>query len=332
MISVTIVTYNSADVILDCLDSLLASEGETLRIAIVDNCSEDDTVQVVREWGLKLPAGLEEMSVSAADHPTADVTLLRSQVNLGFAGGVNRGLEFLSRDSKADLFWILNPDCQVESDTAAAFRRCACASGAFSLMGSRILYREAPGLIQTDGGRVSVWTGICRSINQGADPRFAIRPRVEDIDFVPGASILASRAFIETAGLMREDYFLYYEEVEWASRRGALPFVLCHEARVHHHGGTAIGSGSITRRASPFALYFNYRNRMRYLMHVRPVSLPVSCAASLARIIKLAGKGAFFEAWAALLGMFQLPPPKRVRARLSESAFEYAFGCRGRHA
>ncbi|WP_294606468.1 glycosyltransferase family 2 protein [uncultured Roseovarius sp.] len=328
MIAVIIVTYNSEDIIRNCLDSLARSEGEALRVVICDNASTDATVQVVRDWSAERRVDFDEIYAPATGQPTADFTLLRSPRNLGFAGGVNRGLEFLLRDAQCDLFWLLNPDCEIETTTASAFRRRAHTSGAFSLMGSRILYCDAPGLIQSDGGRVGRWTGICRNLNQGGDPRFAIRPDARDIDFISGASVVASRDFIEAVGLMREDYFLYYEEVEWAARRGDLPLLLCNEALVHHQGGTAIGSGSITRRASPLALYFNYRNRMRYLAQVNPIALPVSCLASLARILKLAVHRAWPEAWAALLGMFQLPPPSWVRAVLSEDAAEYAFGRR----
>lgn len=329
MIAVIIVTYNSADVIRSCLESLTRSEGETVRVVVVDNASTDATVQTIRDWAAGRPGSFQECPAHMPGPPRAQCTLVRSEVNLGFAGGVNLGLEAQMADPDCDLFWILNPDCEVEPTTAAAFRRCADASGRFALMGSRILYLEAPGLVQSDGGRVGRWTGICRNINQGLGPKAARRPEAGFLDFISGASMVASRHFIETAGLMRADYFLYYEEVEWAARRGSLPLVLCEEALVHHHGGTAIGSGSVTRRASPLALYFNYRNRMRFVAQVRPWALPVAGMASLARIVKLALQRAWPEARAALLGLFQLPPPEAVRSMLSEEAAEHAFGRRG---
>jgi len=332
MLSVIIVTYNSADVIRDCLESLILSEDEKLKIVIVDNASTDETDVVIRKWSAEKPISFDEVPVRAEGQPEADLTLIRSHVNIGFAGAVNHGISFQMQDPDCDLFWILNPDCEVEVTTATSFRECADCSPIFALMGSRILYREAPGLIQSDGGRVGYWTGICRNVNQGVSPELAIRPEEEVLDFLSGASVVASRHFIETVGLMRENYFLYYEEVEWAARRGELPLMLCKNALVHHIGGTAIGSGSVTRRASPFALYFNFRNRMRFLAHVRPWVLPVSYMASLARIMKLASQNAWPEAWAALLGMCQLPPPKAVRAILSEDAAKCAFGKRSARA
>mgnify|MGYP006279881287 FL=1 len=192
-------------------------------------------------------------------------------------------------------------------------------------MGSRIIYLEPPGLIQSDGGRVGRWTGLCRNVNQGADPSGTMRPAAEELDFISGASVVASRRFLETAGLMPEHYFLYYEEVEWAARRGELPLVLCDDAVIHHHGGTAIGTGAVNRLPTPFAHYFNYRNRMRYIRRQRPLALPVTYLASLARVTKLFALGARAEAGSALRGMHGCPPPRAVRDRLSPEAAALAF-------
>lgn len=330
MIGVIVVTYCSGDVILACLDSVIASSGAQLKIVVCDNDSPDDTVVRIRAWADGRGLDFRETSEPDECRPGAAVTLIRSSINVGFAGGVNRGLEFLMKDTACDLFWLLNPDCEVAPGAAAAFRRRADEVGDFALMGSRILYREEPGLIQSDGGQVGRWSGICRNLNQGADPAQTPHPEPADLDFISGASALASRKFVETVGLLEEDYFLYYEEVDWAARRGDLRLVLCDEALVHHHGGTAIGSGSVKRRASPFAIYFNYRNRMRYVARFRPVALPTAYLATLARVAKLATERAWVEAWAALLALHQLPPPRGVRDLLSPEAAELAFGRRGR--
>ncbi|MFX0547534.1 glycosyltransferase family 2 protein [Roseovarius sp. S1116L3] len=325
MLAVVIVTYNSSDVIVPCLESLIKSKDEILKILIVDNASTDATIHKIREWSSTKSITYDERSNKVDSLIEADCTLLRLSVNCGFAGAVNQGLTSQMRDPKCDIFWILNPDCEVEVETASAFKKCARSTEQFSFMGSRILYRETPGLIQSDGGRVGYWTGICRNVNQGSNPEIAIRPDPTTLDFISGASLVVSRKLIETIGLMREDYFLYFEEVEWASRRGDLPLVLCEDALVHHHGGTAIGSGSVTRLASPLALYFNYRNRIRFIGGVRPIALPISLMASAARIGKIFSKGAWPEAWAGLLGLCQLPPPNSVRSAISEDAAKFAF-------
>jgi len=331
-IGVAVVTFNASDYIAECLDSLLASDHADLRVAICDNDSSDDTVMAIRRWA-------EARSCDLADHAIGETPLsvsriprfllLRSSINRGFAGGANQCLRALLSDGTIGLFWILNPDCVAAPDAASAYARAAVEGGAFSLMGGRTLYSEPPNYIQSDGGRVGRWTGICRNVNQGRLPDEAAMPEPETLDFISGANLIASRAFIESAGLMKEDYFLYYEEVDWAHRRGRLPIRLCPDALVYHQGGAAIGSGSVSRRASAFANYFNYRNRMLFMYRHSPVSLPVGYLHSTLKICKLLLQGAWDEAIAAARGLNQLPPPRAVRMRLSPSARALAFGAEG---
>jgi hypothetical protein len=93
-------------------------------------------------------------------------------------------------------------------------------------MGGRVLYLDTPDCIQIDGGTLNRWTGvtgnlILYALNKGTPP-----PKAEQMDFITGASMVASRQFYEAAGPMAEDYLLYYEEVDWALQRGVLPLAL----------------------------------------------------------------------------------------------------------
>ena len=102
----------------------------------------------------------------------------------------------------------------------------------------------------------------------------------------------------------------------------------CPEAIIYHHGGTASGSGSISRRASAFANYFYYRNRMRFVGRFNWPALPSAYAYSLLKIAKLVLLGAWDEAAGAMRGLHQLPPSATMSARLSPEAAERAFGRR----
>jgi GT2 family glycosyltransferase len=332
MIGVVVLTFRSGDVIEACLDSLPLDTEPGLRVVLCDNQSDDDTVNIIRTWARKSGRNLAEHDAGALALPVdqGPLTLLHVGANLGFAGGVNVGLTHLMRDPDIDLFWILNPDCEVTPGAATAFRERAASAGRFALMGGRICYREAPNLIQSDGGRVDRWSGICSNINQNSDPRIAVVPKEESLDFISGANMVASRLFIERTGLMVEDYFLYYEEVDWAARRGDLPLLYCPEALVYHVGGTTIGTGSTNRRPSPFANFFNYRNRMRYMWRFHRGRLPSAWALSLLRVAKLMAIGAWAEAWAAFSGLHGLPPPDHVRNVIAPIDHKRAFKMKDR--
>lgn len=326
-IGVVIVTFNASDVIADCLSSLLDSDHPDLRVVVCDNASPDNTLDTIRQWAVTRSCDfLECANGDSATVRPAKVTLLRSDINVGFASGVNRGLNVLLPQSDVSLFWILNPDCVATTGAATEYARAAHTVGPFSLMGGRTLYVEPPNRIQSEGGRVSRWTGVCSGVNFGLLPEEGVTPDSETLDFIAGANFVASRAFIEEKGLMAEDYFLYYEEVDWAFRRGNLPLKICSEALVYHHGGTSIGTGSLDRLASGFANYFNYRNRMWFMQRYFPLAYPIAYIYSLLKIFKLVLQGGREEAVGAICGLNRLPPPAAVRSRLTSEAAVLAFG------
>ena len=125
---------------------------------------------------------------------------------------------------------------------------------------------------------------------------------------------------------MREDYFLYYEEVDWAQKRKDLPLVRVPGLRVYHHGGSSIGSPVPSRPASPFSLYFKHRGRMMFLRRFRPVAVPAGLAYTLAYAARLILRNrAGPEARAVLAGAFGLSPSREIRDRLGPEASGIAF-------
>lgn len=347
-LGVVIVSFHSADFIGECLQSLFASTNVDLRVVVVDNNSADASCQAVRDWAsgrvayahppdsplaeapqVDKPVDFAEGTTEAPPTGTARLTLLRAPVNGGFAYAINHGLRFLLGDPAIDLFWLLNPDCVVPAQTAAAITRAAKEqTSPFAMLGGRILYYEQPHIIQTDGGGVvDAYTGRCISINTGQFAASAPKAGSENLEYIAGANLTVSRAFMEQSGLMTEDYFIFYEEVDWAFRRKGLALLFSPENIVYHHGGTTTGSGGTKRRPTAFANYFNYRNRIRFVRRFMPwMLIPAMCFA-VAKAGQLALKGATDEANAIMRGSFQLPPPKAVRSRVADPvARKLAFG------
>lgn len=330
-LGVVLVAYASSDVILDCLETLLAAaaaDGTALRVVVVDNASPDGTVAAVRAWAAGTapyapPVDLPFAHVPVPKPlPAGAVEVIEAGVNGGFAAGVNIGLRNLFADPGVGRVWVLNPDSAVPPGTPAAF--ATHDPGPFSLMGGRILYLDGSGRIQSDGGRIDWRTGVTHNLNQYA-PAGSPNPDPARLDFISGASMVASRAFWETAGPMAEDYFLYYEEVDWALQRGALPLVFCDRAPVHHRGGTAIGSGVPSRPATPFALYFRFRARHRFVRRHRPAARVGAWAFTLAKAVQFHLKGWHEEGAAVLAGARDADPPPAIRARLTPEAATVAF-------
>lgn len=334
VLGVTIVTYNSSDVIVDCLESLLAQVGVSLRVTVVDNGSTDDTVDLLHSWrqGTAVTGISDDLpfDVAPASKPFAfdvaeigecghSVSLIETGRNGGFAAGVNTGLAHLAQDPNIDRFWVLNPDGVAAPGTAQALASAPEPEGGFSLMGGRVLYCDGTDRIQIDGGTVNARTGVTGNVNLGA-PASTPAPSPRDMDFITGASMVASRKFYETAGPMPEEYFLYYEEVDWAMRRGELPFLYCAQAVVYHRAGTAIGSPKLGRPASPFSLFFKHRARMMFIKRYHPHARLTALAYSFAKSGQLLLKGFLPEAYTLLTASLGFGPMRDIRKRLSPDA------------
>lgn len=336
-LGVVILTYNAADVIAECLDSLFASKGVSLSVVVVDNDSPQPSLPTVRDWAsgaapfvrpsgsplgnaatAQVPVAFEERGLDDTSAPRCPLTLVQTGLNGGFAYGVNRGLEVLLADPGIDAFWILNPDCAVPEDTARQLADEA-ARGPFGMIGARMMHYSRPDKVQSDGFRLDRRTCLCRSINADLPLEGVAAPDAATLDFCSGASMLVSRAFIAQAGLMWEGYFLYYEEPDWGVRRGNLPVRMVFDAPVYHHTGTAIGSGALDRLSSPFSLYFLFRNQMRFARRNLPGRV------FMVRLYGLAKAAHFLlvhraprQAWACLVGTLGLAPPASVRKRFAD--------------
>ena len=306
VVGVIVVTFDAEDVITRCLDSLMSSVGADLRIIVVDNASHDATVENVRQWAAgtvparsvdgifrAVPSRRLDLVESTSDIPALEdgqIGLLRSPENLGFAGGVNLGVKAFMAMPAVDAVWILNPDCVVESSTAEKLVERALGAESFGIVGGRVFYDSPQLMIQSDGGRINLWTGTCYPFNMTRVGREIPGPVERELDYIPGTHMLVSREFIDRVGPMPETYFLYYEEMEWCLRRGDLPLLFSVNAPVHHIGGHTAGSATINKGPSPLSAYFMTRSRIRFMARMRPTAVPVAFAYALAKAVRCLGR------------------------------------------
>lgn len=329
MIGVTIVNYRGGDVTPQCLGSLFAAGWDRLRVVVVDNASPDDSVAAIRAWA-EAHAPSPPTILTAGDPPPAgpppSLSILLRPDNGGFAAGVNAGLALLRRDPEIELFWVLNPDVIVPEGAPAGYAAAAAAAGpGLGLLGGRVLYAETPDLVQNDGGRVRWALGRPVSVNIGRRAADCAPPAGDSLDYVHGSNIIATRAFLDAAGPMPERYFLYYDEIDWALRRGALRIETC-DVAIHHVSGATIGSGSAQRRASPLSVYFDFRNRLSFLKRWRPLCAPTAYLFSWALIARMLLHRDWPAAAAAFAGLHRLGPTAAVRRALSDpKAWERVF-------
>lgn len=126
------------------------------------------------------------------------------------------------------------------------------------MVGSRIYYFGTD-RIWYAGGTINRWTGRGRSRGQGeVDAGQYNRP--QPTGFVTGCSLLVRREALEDVGLMKEDYFLYYEDTDWNLRVRNYGWETWYEpASIVEHKVSS--STRTTGRNAPSLIYYNLRNR-----------------------------------------------------------------------
>jgi GT2 family glycosyltransferase len=205
---------------------------------------------------------------SAEDAAQGAVTLIRTGSNSGFAGGCNAGVRCAGTGT-FDYYWFLNTDTVVCRDALPALLQRAAREPTSGMVGSTICYYDRPEIIQAMGGGRFRNNVSWELIGQGCrldDPPLQEACVERDMCYVMGASMLVTAQFITDVGLMQEDYFLYYEEIDWAMR-----------ARGKHSLGYAAGSlvfhksGASSSKVMPmFTANLYYRNSIRFMSRFFP--------------------------------------------------------------
>lgn len=295
-IGVVILNYNGWQDTIACAESVLASVSPPKWLIIVDNASADGSVRWLRHWAAgRMEFALAELGISAARHKPlslneldeaqldtgepAPLVLVHLERNRGYAAGMNAGIRLLMRWG-ADAVWMLNNDTIVEKQALGAMEKRLFSKSRPGLCGSLVRYLET-GLVQCcAGGQSNRWTGLSVLEGNGAPAESvaSLAPEtVEDrLDFIYGASVMASRLFIEQVGLLDERYFLYSEEQDWALRaRGRFDFAYAPDAVIWHKEGAT--SGFSRASFNPRRLYDLTRSRLLLTATHTPAALPTVC-------------------------------------------------------
>jgi N-acetylglucosaminyl-diphospho-decaprenol L-rhamnosyltransferase len=274
-VAVTIVSYNSAEDVADCLQALAASCHDDFEVVICENGGARAFHSLRSLLPQSLPAG-------------QPVRLICAERNLGYAGGVNRAM---AAAPDADAWWVLNPDTRPEPDALGALV-ARLGRGDCEAVGGVILM--ASGKVQSYGGYWQKRLARAVSLGYGAPMSAKVDgDRIEQRqNYLNGACMLVGRAFVTAAGPMREDYFLYCEEVEWCLRaiQAGMRLGFAGDALVLHKQGTSTGAHADLRTRSKLSVYLNERNRVLVSRDLFPQFLPLALFTVLATLILRFGK------------------------------------------
>lgn len=326
---VILVNWNGWRDTLECLESVFHLDYPDFRVVVCDNSSSDGSLTQIKAWAkgeiaaepanprlshLISPPSVKPISWCELSREQAEsnistynsqLALVDTGANLGFAGGNNVGLRYALADPLCQFVWMLNNDTIVEPHSLSALVQHMQDNPDTGLCGSLNLSYYQPATILCLGGKpYNRWTGRVRTPTYPALEQLA--PSSPSIDYVNGASMLATRAFLERVGLMEEAYFLYFEELDWAMRaKGEFSLGYARDSVVYHKEGATIGSNRDRENRSLLSEQYLTRNRVLFTKVFFAWALPsVLVTISLTAAYWL-GRGHFDRANLMLTSMLQ---------------------------
>ncbi|WP_018277500.1 glycosyltransferase family 2 protein [Teredinibacter turnerae] len=250
---IVVINYKTADMVIDCLQTVLPQLKEGQKVALVDNCSGDGSAETLQTW--------------VAAHGEGKVDLILSPENGGFSAGNNIGI----KHAEAEHYLLLNSDTLLRDGALATMldtmtsKRCGFVAPRlewpdatpqescfrFHRPISELIYGAATGAVTRLLGR---WVVALPVSEKPISPEWA-----------SFACIMLRGDMVKDVGLMDEGYFLYYEDVDYCKEAANRGWSIVYQpaARVVHlrGGSSPMKSNYAHKKRLP---YYYYASRTRY--------------------------------------------------------------------
>lgn len=232
---VTIITvnYKQPRVTCELLCSISKLTYPNLETIVVDNAQTDDDSNHFKNCLNK-------------------VQVINIKDNIGFAGGNNIGI----KKSTGDFILLLNNDTEIKNGVIEGLIDVYKNNENIGAVSPILKYHDTPEKIQFAGfTKVNSLTGRNELI-QAKPPKSLIQT-----PYFHGAAVMIPKQIIEECGLMPEEYFLYYEELEWSRcivQKG-YEIKVATDLEVYHKESITTGKNS------PLKVYYQNRNRIHFM-------------------------------------------------------------------
>lgn len=241
-----ICNYNKAEFVVKCVKKIIEQTYKEIDIFVVDNASEDDSVQrLEKEYGEK-------------------ITLLRNKENIGGSGGFGRAI-VSALELGYKYFMLVDNDAFLDKNAVECLYDYMEEHSDVGICGAQSLYLQQPDKIQDLGGRLDMvnynWGGV-----SGGKPELLGNVALE-CDYVASCAVMARADAVRRFGGFPEENFIYWDDIEWCTKcwRAGYKVVVNSSAKVYHDM-----SGANVRNM--FLRYYANRNRYRFFLKYLPES------------------------------------------------------------
>jgi GT2 family glycosyltransferase len=237
---VVIVNYRTSQLTIDCLQSLQdeVEKFPSIKVVVVDNLSGDDSVAQIQ-------------SAIADKNWQTWVSLVPADKNGGYSYGNNVAIRpALASENPPDYIWLLNPDTLVLDNTIKPLLKFMGEHPTVGIVGSS--QDNEDGILQRSAFRFpTCWSELDSGFRLGLISRilanYIVAPVPSEIacqtDWVSGGSMMIRREVFEKIGLLDEEYFLYFEEVDFClqAKRSGWECWYVPESKIIHFAGQSSG-------------------------------------------------------------------------------------------
>lgn len=273
---IIILNWNGWEDTIECLESLYQNNYPNYHVVIVDNHSQDNSIERIRQYSqseLKASSKffnyrennkpLEFIHLKGTDSPAKklpvkSLILIENKENQGFAKGNNTGIKFTLKHLKPQYMLLLNNDTVVDSQFLTELIKTAESDDKVGLVGPKTYLYDDKNVIQAAGGG-----NIDLSRGESHEVAFMLEDHGEfdktiKLDYVGGSCLLIKREVIEKVGLLDERYFMYWEDVDWSftAREAGYKSIYSFKSKIWHKYGTS--------SEDYFKTYYHNRNRILF--------------------------------------------------------------------
>lgn len=252
MVSIVSVNYNQPKVTIEFLESVArTTSSDQVEVILIDNGSDHDYEESFKK-----------------SYP--NLIYIRSKKNLGFAGGNNLGIKI----STGNYLLFLNNDTELTENMISILVKELVDNPEIGLVSPLIMYHDDRNIIQYAGySKMNYITA--RNKGVGARERDSNQYYLSrETGFVHGAAMMCRKKDIEIVGYMSENYFLYYEEIDWCEKfkKAGKKIWFTGKTRIYHKESMSVG------KESSIKTYFMHRNRFLYIRkNADPIKSVIFC-------------------------------------------------------
>ncbi len=244
-VAIILVNWNSFQLTADCIASLDAMPYSDYSIIVVDNGSEDRSGSLLKE---------------KYDH----IILIESPTNAGFTGGNNLGMQY-AVDQGYIYALLLNNDTFAEPGFLEVLVNYMDIHPEAGIIQPLIYFNHDRSLVWNGSSYYNTWLGYAHTTNFNK-PLLPENSIAKEVDWVTGCAFFTRTAILKETGLLAENLFIYFEDVDLSFRiKNAGYKLIYHPDSVIYHIAGMSNKNSVKGKegfVNPIVHYLNFRNRI----------------------------------------------------------------------